>query len=65
MNIKGEKQPTDSPCIGVCSTTYGDEICMGCGRTFEEVHRWNELSDKEKIQINQRLKKNDNEKPCL
>ena len=55
MNIKGEKQSTDSPCIGICSTTYGDDICMGCGRTFEEVNHWNELSDAEKIQINLRL----------
>ena len=57
MNINGDKQLTDSPCVGICSTTYGDAVCMGCGRTFEEVHRWNELDDDEKIKINLRLQK--------
>ncbi|OGT68494.1 MAG: DUF1289 domain-containing protein [Gammaproteobacteria bacterium RIFCSPHIGHO2_12_FULL_45_9] len=56
MNISGKKNLTDSPCIGVCSATaLGDPICRGCGRTFEEVHSWNTLSDAEKIEINQRL----------
>ena len=55
MNIFGQKDPTDSPCIGICSTSLGDAICIGCGRTFDEVHRWNTLSDEEKQAINYRL----------
>ena len=58
MNISGERDLTDSPCVGICSTTaLGDEICIGCGRTFEEVYRWNILSDEEKMAINRRLQK--------
>ena len=34
----------DTPCIAICSTSQGDEICKGCGRTFEEVQRWPEMS---------------------
>jgi uncharacterized protein len=34
----------DTPCIAICSTSQGDEVCKGCGRTFEEVQRWPELS---------------------
>ena len=30
----------DSPCAGYCSTSHGDEICKGCGRTFDEVINW-------------------------
>ncbi len=30
----------DAPCIAICSTSQGDEICKGCGRTFEEVQNW-------------------------
>ena len=30
----------DTPCIAICSTSQGDEICKGCGRTFEEVQNW-------------------------
>lgn len=34
----------DTPCIAICSTSQGDEMCKGCGRTFEEVQRWPEMS---------------------
>lgn len=30
----------DAPCIAICSTSQGDAICKGCGRTFEEVQLW-------------------------
>ena len=30
----------DTPCIAICSTSQGDEVCKGCGRTFEEVQLW-------------------------
>jgi len=30
----------DSPCIAICSTTAGDDICRGCGRTLEEISNW-------------------------
>lgn len=30
----------DTPCIAICSTSQGDELCKGCGRTFEEVQLW-------------------------
>ena len=33
----------DTPCIGICSTVYGDDICRGCQRTFQEVIDWNGL----------------------
>ena len=34
----------DAPCIAICSTSQGDAVCKGCGRTFDEVQRWTELS---------------------
>lgn len=34
----------DSPCIAICSTAQGDALCKGCGRTFEEVRDWPQLS---------------------
>ena len=34
----------DAPCIAICSTSQGDEICKGCGRTFEEVQNWPAMS---------------------
>ena len=38
----------DTPCIAICSTSQGDEMCKGCGRTFEEVQLWPEMSPVEK-----------------
>jgi predicted Fe-S protein YdhL (DUF1289 family) len=44
-----------SPCIGICSTTFGDDICLGCHRTYKEVVEWNRMTDEQKHAINQRL----------
>ena len=38
----------DTPCIAICSTSQGDEVCKGCGRTFDEVQLWPEMSPSEK-----------------
>lgn len=56
MKINGEKDFTDSPCVGICSSTsFGDEVCIGCGRTAQEVIEWNTYTDQQKIAINERL----------
>lgn len=33
----------DTPCIAICSTSQGDEVCKGCGRSFAEVQYWTEM----------------------
>lgn len=38
----------DAPCIAICSTSQGDELCKGCGRTFDEVQHWPAMSAVEK-----------------
>ncbi len=38
----------DTPCIAICSTSQGDEICKGCGRTFSEVQHWTEMQPVQK-----------------
>jgi predicted Fe-S protein YdhL (DUF1289 family) len=38
----------DTPCIAICSTSQGDDICKGCGRTFKEVQRWTEMHPADK-----------------
>lgn len=38
----------DTPCIAICSTSQGDDDCKGCGRTFEEVQLWPEMTPAEK-----------------
>ncbi len=56
MDINKTHNLTGTPCVGVCSTTsFGDEICRGCGRTFDEVRLWNTFTDEQKIAVNKRL----------
>lgn len=45
----------DSPCIAVCSTSQGDAVCKGCGRTFEEVQHWTAYTPGEKRAVWRRI----------
>ncbi len=45
----------DAPCIAICSTSQGDAICKGCGRTFEEVQLWTLMTPAEKRQTWRRI----------
>jgi hypothetical protein len=45
----------DTPCIAICSTSQGDPMCKGCGRTFEEVQMWTELSAPQKRVVWKRI----------
>ena len=38
----------DTPCIAICSTSQGDDVCKGCGRTFAEVQYWTEMQPAQK-----------------
>lgn len=41
----------ESPCIGICSTAIGDELCLGCFRTFSEISHWLEMPLAERQQV--------------
>jgi predicted Fe-S protein YdhL (DUF1289 family) len=47
----------DTPCIAICSTSQGDDVCKGCGRTFSEVRYWTEMNPVEKRSTWQRITK--------
>lgn len=38
-----------SPCINVCQMQDG--LCVGCLRTLDEIARWGNASDEEKLAI--------------
>lgn len=44
-----------TPCIGICSTTYGDNVCRGCSRFVDEVIAWNGYTEAQKKPLWQRL----------
>ncbi|MBF8224340.1 DUF1289 domain-containing protein [Halomonas sp. 328] len=33
-------QRISTPCVGVCSTTVGDDVCRGCQRHLDEIRDW-------------------------
>ncbi len=44
-----------TPCIGVCSTGIGDDVCRGCKRFANEVIEWNGYTDEQKRNVIRRL----------
>lgn len=39
-----------SPCVRNCCLD-GDDVCIGCGRTVEEIIRWGDAEEQEKKRI--------------
>ena len=37
-----------TPCVGICSTVYGDMVCRGCKRFAYEVIAWNSYTSEQK-----------------
>ena len=46
---------SSTPCIGICSTTFGDDVCKGCKRFSHEITNWGKFSSDERAVVNSRL----------
>ncbi|GAA6129840.1 DUF1289 domain-containing protein [Halopseudomonas sabulinigri] len=44
-----------TPCVGLCSTVYGDLVCRGCKRFSHEIIDWNRYDALAKAAVWQRL----------
>ena len=44
-----------TPCVGICSTTYGDLVCRGCKRFAHEIVQWNGFVDEQRLLVWERL----------
>ena len=40
-----------TPCIKVCRLDAAGELCLGCGRTLQEIMRWGSMSPEERAAI--------------
>ena len=49
------KNRSSTPCIGICSTTFGDDVCKGCKRFSHEISNWGKFSTDERAVVNSRL----------
>ncbi len=45
----------ESPCIGICSTTLGDQICRGCKRHSDEILNWGRSEAQTRELVMQRI----------
>tara|TARA_R110000868_G_scaffold8205_3_gene42498 strand:- start:93674 stop:94129 length:456 start_codon:yes stop_codon:yes gene_type:complete len=45
----------NTPCVGVCSTVYGDHVCRGCKRFAKEVINWNKYDTIQQQDVFNRL----------
>ena len=52
-----QKTRSTTPCLGICSTTYGDDVCNGCKRFVHEIISWPKYSQDERALVNDRLEK--------
>ena len=50
-----QKKRSSTPCIGICSTTFGDDVCKGCKRFSYEITNWGKFSNEERAVVNSRL----------
>lgn len=44
-----------TPCVGICSTTYGDLVCRGCKRFAHEIIAWNGFDEDQRERVWRRL----------
>ena len=44
-----------TPCVGICSTSIGGDVCRGCKRFGHEIIDWNGYSDEQRQLVLSRL----------
>jgi len=41
----------ESPCIKICQIDRASRLCVGCGRTIDEIAAWSSMSHAERERI--------------
>jgi len=41
----------ETPCIKVCTIDAASGLCIGCGRTLDEIARWGSFTDAERCAV--------------
>ena len=52
---------SDSPCIDICQMDSESGLCVGCGRTIEEIANWSSYTNEKKKNILKQLKSINND----
>lgn len=49
--MAAKQSPLISPCVKICTLDASRGVCLGCGRTIEEIARWAGMSDSERAAV--------------
>jgi uncharacterized protein len=41
----------ESPCVKVCTLDARSGLCLGCGRTIDEIAQWAGMSDEQRKRV--------------
>lgn len=41
----------ESPCVKICTLDARSGLCLGCGRTIDEITRWGAMSLAERTRV--------------
>ncbi len=41
----------DSPCVKICTLDARSGLCLGCGRTINEISHWIDMSAAERARV--------------
>jgi uncharacterized protein len=47
----GSRPVIESPCNRVCTLDPASGLCLGCGRSLDEIARWTQMTDAERARI--------------
>jgi uncharacterized protein len=45
----------ESPCVKICTLDARSGLCLGCGRTTDEIARWTAMNAAERARVMSRL----------
>jgi predicted Fe-S protein YdhL (DUF1289 family) len=51
MTVIATPPVIESPCVRICSLDPASDVCVGCGRTIDEITRWYGMSGDERRRI--------------
>ena len=41
----------ETPCVNICTLEARTGLCLGCGRTIDEIARWSSMSAAERTRV--------------
>jgi predicted Fe-S protein YdhL (DUF1289 family) len=51
LDLPATPAPMETPCVKICTLDARSGLCLGCGRTIDEIADWGRMSDAERRRI--------------